>query len=38
MGLLKKIKLAPQRTIAEQVHYPHILRTFLFHYLFWVVG
>ena len=28
----------PQRTIAEQDRFPHILTTFLFYYLCWVVG
>lgn len=28
----------PQRTIAEQGHFPHILITFLFSYLCWMVG
>lgn len=32
------IELAPKRTMAEQVHTPHILITFLFCYLYWVVG
>jgi hypothetical protein len=27
-----------QRTISKQVHFPHILITFLFPYLWWVVG
>jgi hypothetical protein len=36
--LTKETKLAPQRTIAEKVHLPHILTTFLFHCLSWVVG
>jgi hypothetical protein len=25
------------RTTTDQVHFPHILITFLFHYLCWVV-
>jgi hypothetical protein len=28
----------PKRAIVKQVHFPNILITFLFHYLFWVVG
>jgi hypothetical protein len=36
--LLKKIKLAPKRPIAEQVHFFYILITFLFYYLCWLVG
>jgi hypothetical protein len=34
---LKEDRAHPQRTVAEQVHFPHILTTFLFHYLCWVV-
>ena len=33
-----KIGITPQRTVSKQVHFPHILITFLFHYLWWVVG
>ena len=36
--LPKKIEIIHQRTIAEQVHFPHILITFLFYYLCWVVS
>jgi hypothetical protein len=35
--LLRKIELAPKVTIAEQVHFLHILITFIFPYLCWVV-
>jgi hypothetical protein len=35
---LAKIELAPQRTIAKQVHFSYIPITYLFHYLWWVVG
>jgi hypothetical protein len=37
--LPKKIERTPlpQRSTAEQVHFPHILITFLFHYLCWVI-
>ena len=34
----KKFELIAQRTSAEQVHFPQILITFLFHCLRWVVG
>jgi hypothetical protein len=27
-----------QRTISKQIHFPHILITFLFNYFWWVVG
>jgi hypothetical protein len=27
-----------QRIISKQVYFPHILRTFLFHFLWWVGG
>ena len=36
--LPKKIVLAPKEPIAEQVHIPYILITFLFYYYCWVVG
>jgi hypothetical protein len=36
--LTKKIKITTQRTIVKQVHFPHILITFLLHYLLWVVS
>jgi hypothetical protein len=34
----KEDLVCPQRTIAEKVYFPHILITFLFHSLCWVVG
>jgi hypothetical protein len=36
--LLPEIKLASKELLLKQVHFPHILITFLFHYLWWVVG
>jgi hypothetical protein len=36
--LPKKIELTPKEIITEQVHFPHILITFLFHYLCWLMG
>jgi hypothetical protein len=35
--LTKKIELTPKSTIAQQVHFPHIPITFLFHCLWLVV-
>ena len=34
----KKDWNCPQNTISKQIHNPHFLITFLFHYLWWMLG